>query len=716
MEGRTIDVNQVIRETQNGQEYRILWISGEFNKSYWIELTSKGNIPKPFSIDTLENKIKDGTYELVIDNWIPRISDLSDDPKYTQRRDRIWELMGSAVKNEPDIYDHAKRAAILRKVAEDSGVSFNNLYNYLGKYWKSGKIPDAFRPAYGNIGKSRDIYSDSAKRSGRPKKPGAPGKKLTYEDQRHFSDAVKKYFLSRDHNHFKDTYDFLISDWYTKKTEGGEPETLPPDELPSFAQFRNWYYKNRDILNEIKKRDGENTYNLKNRGVTNKTETSLYGPGAAYQIDATVADIYLVSQVDRNKIVGRPEIYFVMDAATHMVTGMYITLKSASWESASLAIRNAAMNKVSYCAQYGIHITEEQWPCHHLPQALVADRGEVESTNADVLANVLGIQVINTPPYRGDLKGIIEQHFRITNLSIPNSTPGKIQSDFRRRGGRDYRLDAQLDIHQFTAIIIRCVLHYNNHHYMKEYPKNLQMRQLGVRPVPLELWNYGIRYQSGGIKTASNDIINYALLPKESGSITEKGICFRKMYYSCAKAETESWFAVARTEGRRKVTVSYDPNDMDLIYIKPYANQDPLECHLLEHNRMYKGLNETEVLTVMDADATEAATFSSQELASSVKLKHFIGQTVSEAKKQKENAPSVICKTEKLANININRQEEIVAENTWQTQKSLEKRGKTIARETNVNTDDPSNVVIDSMIASELDKVLENSGGSDEKR
>ncbi len=71
------------------------------------------------------------------------------------------------------------------------------------------------------------------------------------------------------------------------------------------------------------------------------------GPGAKYQIDATVGDIYLVSQFDRSDIIGRPVMYFVMDSYSRMVTGMYVGLEGPSWAGAMMAIENAASDKVA---------------------------------------------------------------------------------------------------------------------------------------------------------------------------------------------------------------------------------------------------------------------------------------------------------------------------------------------------------------------------------
>ncbi|MBW4573587.1 MAG: hypothetical protein KME31_38250 [Tolypothrix carrinoi HA7290-LM1] len=67
------------------------------------------------------------------------------------------------------------------------------------------------------------------------------------------------------------------------------------------------------------------------------------------------------------------------------------------------------------CRGFGIEITEAEWPSHHLPHAVLADRGEFEGYNANNLVESLNIKVDNTPPYRADMKGIVEQSFNELN-------------------------------------------------------------------------------------------------------------------------------------------------------------------------------------------------------------------------------------------------------------------------------------------------------------
>ena len=60
---------------------------------------------------------------------------------------------------------------------------------------------------------------------------------------------------------------------------------------------------------------------------------------------------------------------------------------------AIMALLNAATDKVKFCKQYGIEIEEKDWPVHHLPETIIADRGELEGGNIENLINTLNIKV-----------------------------------------------------------------------------------------------------------------------------------------------------------------------------------------------------------------------------------------------------------------------------------------------------------------------------------
>ena len=693
-------VNQVIHFVEKNLDFRVLW---NVDPGFWICLTTRSNIPVRFSLPEIISGIENGNYTFIPDLWLAGGTMHQPSEAAIRNRERIWNLIRDVVCNEPDIFDSVKRSAMLKEVSKVSGIAVPNLYPYLGRYWRGGKVPDALLPEFYSRGKSRDLFKDSAQRVGRKKQDGKPGKKLSNEDLINFQDALMKYHLHGEKLSLEKTYNRLLKDHYTVKDGNGKTISfLSPDELPSPQQFFYWHWKNKNILEEAKALEGENKYALKNRAVLERTETHLYGPGVASQIDATIADIHLVSQDDRTAIIGRPTLYFLIDSFSHMVLGMNVSLDPPSLENAFQTILNAVESKVDYCRKYGVEISEEEWPCHHIPSIILGDRGEMESKGANKLVAHLGISIETAPPYRGDLKGIVEKYFHLTHLNLAG-LPGYIKKDAGQRCAHDYRLDAALDVRQFTAIVIRCVLRYNNYHYMKDYRKTPQMRQLQVKPVPRELWNYGIRYLSGGLRTMDRKYVRYHLLPKGQATVTREGIRFNDKYYTCEQAEQEKWFDIARTQHRWKVTCAYDPRDAALIYLSPAAGADPVECHLLQKDWMYGHLSAEESFVLAEADKAELAAYELTEKLESVKLDECIQEIRANAARAATGSENR-SKAQRIASIQANRKKEkkdIVARNTEVT---LQENGIPAPKEVKEESDEMTPV--QKMIRDALNKAL----------
>ena len=72
-------------------------------------------------------------------------------------------------------------------------------------------------------------------------------------------------------------------------------------------------------------------------------------PGDVFEIDSTVADVHLISSLNRRKVIGRPTIYTVVDRATRMIVGLHVSLYHASWRAARQALANCFMPKKEYC-------------------------------------------------------------------------------------------------------------------------------------------------------------------------------------------------------------------------------------------------------------------------------------------------------------------------------------------------------------------------------
>ncbi|HAD78636.1 MAG TPA: transposase, partial [Flavobacteriaceae bacterium] len=84
------------------------------------------------------------------------------------------------------------------------------------------------------------------------------------------------------------------------------------------------------------------------RPILSNSTQETDGPGTRFQVDATIADIYLVSSFNRSLIIGRPVIYGIIDVYSRLFTGVYVGLEGPSWTGAMMALDNMITDKVFY--------------------------------------------------------------------------------------------------------------------------------------------------------------------------------------------------------------------------------------------------------------------------------------------------------------------------------------------------------------------------------
>ena len=641
---------QIIYDTLRNKHYRILYIPNKNQNNindqesqstdigYWICIDSKSNIPKEFNIIDIQQGLQISRFTVTPDKFLPnppaKISQAAQ-----AKMEKAYGFIKKIVNIEPDIYNRSKRMSLLEKAVEDDNVTLKNLYTYLGKYWRGGMVKESLLPNFSKIGTGRKENFVPTKRLGRPSKhPGQNGKILTEIDFQNFKKYIDELYISTKKPKLSEVYENMLAHCYVNQRFDGDtsPEPLSPEEKPSYMQFYYWYKKHRNCVEEASGRLGEGKFNLKARGVTGSSETGIHGPGMAYQIDSTIADYYLVQSKDRNAIIGRPIIYFVRDVWSRMITGMYISLENPSLNCALMALKNCAEDKVTFCRRYGIEIKHEDWPCQHLPSIFIGDNGEMADYGIESIILQLGIAIQNTPPYRGDLKAVIESVFNSLNIHLHYLIPGHVDKDAGERGSVDRKKEACLDLNTFIRIVIRCVLFYNNKWYMEKYKKTPEMRLHQIKTIPLELWNYGMQFESGALHVLSQDEIYRILLPKSEATITENGIEFKGLYYTCADAESNNWFSKARISGRYKINIIYDPSCLDTIFI--YSDNILTKCSLLSKSSAYSGASEEDMKRYHEDDLQEKASYSQEEEEAKSNLILKIEEEVSRCQKEKNNA------------------------------------------------------------------------------
>ena len=374
------DLVEWVNDIEEAKVERIVWIDENYVIAFVFDLNTNKGVPYATRISAIEEAIDEGTaIKLKSDPWLRIVTEDNLSEKEIEIRDKIWEIIAEIVEQEPEVYDRKIRGSLVNEA----------------------------------IAKSTDKIA----------------KKTIY--RKIFRIAISKFYNNRKGNFLTTAYELMLKDYYSEETvydnHGVRKSVLiPPAKRPTIRQFRYWYDKEhkKDIKKTVSSRRGSRAFALEHRAITGTSKQETIDPGSRYQIDATIADVYLVSKYNRNWIIGRPVVYLVIDVFSRMIAGIYVGLEGSSWLGMMMALVNAATDKVEYCAEYGIEITSEQWQVHHVPEIILGDRGELAGKNVETSINNLGIRIENAAPYRGDRKGIVERHFKTMHGKVKPFVPG----------------------------------------------------------------------------------------------------------------------------------------------------------------------------------------------------------------------------------------------------------------------------------------------------
>ncbi|MBY6790524.1 DDE-type integrase/transposase/recombinase [Clostridium botulinum] len=637
-----ITVNEVFKyvDIDNGERIRVIDVIED--NIYIVNIDAVTSMPKKEMLKKLEEEIECGRLIRINDPFAKIIyeNELSD--IQISKRSEGWNFIQKYLENNKMyLFSKLKRNTVLKEISESEGLSLTKVKRLFSRYWQRGMNKNALLPDYiksGGKGKEKRL---SDLKVGRPKKVDYYGNEIiginiTDKIKKHFEICINKYYRNNKKITLKETYTLMLRDFYSDsyvEENQIKHKVWDSSRIPTYQQFYYWFKKDENIKKDITFRDSEKEFNLNNREILSNSKQETDGPGTRFQVDATIADVYIVSSLNRNRVIGRPIVYAIIDVYSRIITGIYVGLEGPSWIGAMMALDNMICNKVEFCKEYGIDIKEEQWPCKHLPEIIIADRGEFEGYSVENLINNLDVKIENTSPYRGDLKGIVERSFRTTNEKIKHTTPGAIQKEFRKRGDRDYRLDATLTLEEFTKIYINIVLHHNSK-IIDKYVMDKEMIEDEIIPTPLQLWKWGIENRKGRLKTVDRDILRLNILPKGKASISRAGIRFKGLYYSSDKAIKEQWFIKNNV---RNIDIVYDPRNMNNIYI-PYDNGLGYdECYLISTSIQYKDCILEEIIFNEELAAELKEKESKEQNQNNIDLEKEIEKIVNKAKSEKEN-------------------------------------------------------------------------------
>lgn len=512
--------------------------------------------------------------------------------EHIARRDKNYNLIKGVISDSTFIFDYAtkKRSPQLAEYAKQVNVDRKSLARLLSQYWKNGQDRMALLPAFSNSGGSGLERIPIAKPLGAPKQPRtlAVDRVAKYivndDDKIKFRKALKKYYLRESGLTLAKTYDNLLKDSYSKEIKLAEASGRPP-LVPTKKQFSYWRTKLFSKEQIIKQRTSENDYLRNKRAALGSITDRSYLPGAHFEIDATVADVHIVSELGSQYILGRPTIYIVADRASRMIVGMHVSLYHASWRSARQALTNSFLPKSTYCKSFGVDIEDSEWPCAHIPNELVCDNGEMIGVQPNKVLTPM-MKLSFTPPYRPDCKGVVEKRFDTINKEVLHELLGTTRGRQVVRGSRDPRKDAIYTLKEVTVEIIKAVLEHNRSILDGLAFSSPLLIENDLSPTPLNYWKIHLAKHRHELQSVNSDEVIARLLPSAEVSMTRSGIYFNGMYYSCSEVEERNLASVARSSGRWRLEARIDENTTNYIYVRLDKNREFIRCKLLPRSRM----------------------------------------------------------------------------------------------------------------------------------
>lgn len=580
-------VNEVLQ--LQSKLYRVLLTTNHY--AVWILIEDKKAFPDIVELAQLES--------LLLEEKLIRADDpyryvtnlqVKVDSNDAAIRDKNYLIIKPVVE-DPNFYIKKTRTKLISDIIKKGYISRPYIYTLIRRYWQRGQVPNSLLPDYRNSGAKGQKRIATNKKLGRPRIiMEGKGALIDESTEKLFRIIIDKYIfkkqfsIARAHRKFKGLYDNIFPG-------------IPESEKPTLRQLTYFFDREYKNIEKLKAGVSKIIYRKDIRPLHSTATIQAFGPGSRYEIDATIADVILVSDYDRNQPVGRPTVYVVIDVFSRLVVGWYIGFENPSYVAAIQALHVALTNKTHFFKDIEIETDCFSWPTPGLPEAILADRGELIGHQIEGLESSYKVRIENTPPYRGDAKGIVEQRFRTLQAEFKRFTPGEvIGPTVRKRGGKNYWLDGKLTISEFSEIIVSSIIMRNFVDPISKYDRAKDMPP-DLPSIPIYLWNWGLQNRTGRLRKASAESLRIALLPRDKATTSERGVCLFGLYYSAPEIVEIGWMHRSSRNNRpKKIEVAYDPNSADEIYLfHSEGSREHWICRVTDLSREFRGLSFWEV-------------------------------------------------------------------------------------------------------------------------
>lgn len=641
--------------------YRVIYIDNIFKKTGLINQNSKELELKLVDNECLLDTVAIVTSEKSSENIYTNPNELN---KYSERIEKVYEIIKFIYPEQNiDFFYFQERNQLINQASIKFNVSKRMVKLYLAQYFKGGMTKIALIPKYKNCGgrgKNRiNCNHNSLKAIGRPKESEGDESMKTRNINESEVNLILKYYDNSKFNEnstYKSLYKKIIRENYMVKING---ELVKDETVFTYEQFLYWIKKLIPPERLKRRHVGKIYYENNCKPVRHRTNEYTSGIGSSVEIDTTCSDIYVVSDINKCKVMGKPYISLAVDVFSRFIMGVIIAFEGENWNRTALLIRNMVEDKKSYCKKFGLDIEKDDWNCSYLAKSYLGDNGMIKDSISNKWISSLKINVSNTAPYYGRGKPNVEKtgDLVVEELKEHLNGHGAVFGK-QKRGNKQPQSETQITYDTFRKILLEVILVKNNRR-LENFNLTEEMLNDKVIPTPKSIWNWCLKNGNGDLSQIPINNLNILLLPERTGRIGDYGLTVvckygelnyhledRRFNYICNKAKFQKHSI--------KTKVLFDPNDIRYVYT--YMEEDDMyakwildDPKCIFQNTCYKAVEE---YFEEKRELEKQAERESENKLLNMQL--TINEEIDESLKQVAEAQKFISKTELIKGIGEN--------------------------------------------------------------
>ncbi|MGR5108084.1 transposase [Vibrio jasicida] len=631
----------------------VVFIDATTNRLFAMNLKTK-NKPKRFSFSVIAEALKHKQIicgELKLPDYM-HLSDKYISEKQRTKRDQKLAVIRPIIRQlETFLVSRNYGKQLVKQCfesAQEAGIKVHRtqIYTWVYTFLSTGSIPNAFlrKPGTGQV--TNKVYS---KKTGPKRNNGSIGRMRTLEDEKHIKAIARQYVMCTSPITYNEAYD-RYKDRYASEPvidhETGEIISYKHwsnEQLLSEHQFKNFLsaflHDNRKTV--IDKQGKTDSFNKDQKGLKGNFEKFYAeGPGHVYQIDETPLSIELVDEFDphRQRRVGRPTCYTVVDTFSRAWVGLLLTFHKASAHTAREVIFAAFRNKQRFCDEIGVKLNEP-WEIEGKCRMIMVDNAEFKAELERSFSKDAHIEQVYNTEGNSQQKGLVERKHKTLEDFLFGKMPGVSRKTIAEYLKRKVRKDALLNIRELYQILIDFITRYNNHYPLEDLPISKEMRRDGVRKIPMEKFSWGLRNRGGFLKEVDERQLFLELL--EVGEVTihpthvflpgkyikkrDKGSSGRGLRYTCDWT-LNNGLQEKNSGGRPRLSCRFMRYSMSRIYIETPEGLQP--AYLDELDSLYESMPDELIYQAKKQEAVEHqelnATYSEKQSATRVSISNVV--------------------------------------------------------------------------------------------